>query len=72
MPPTDAERWALQATLDLCEMGVRLMRQNLRRRQPLLAEADIDRLLIEWLRHRPGAEHGDAPGRSVDPAVRLA
>ena len=48
------------------------MRQNLRRRHPELAEVEIDRLLAESLLHRPGAEHGDAVGRPVDPKLRLS
>ena len=39
------------------------MRQNLRRRHPEADEAEIERGLAAWLRHRPGAEHGDAVGR---------
>ena len=62
---------AFRATLDLFETGVELMRQNLRRRHPDAGEAEIERLLDEWLLHRPGAESGDCPGRPVDPTTRL-
>jgi hypothetical protein len=71
MPSPPEARGALSATFDLFDTGVKLMRQNLRRQHPELAEAEIDRLLGEWLRHRPGAEAGDAVGRSVDPSTRL-
>jgi hypothetical protein len=64
-------RGALSATFDLFETGVRLMRQNLRRQHSDVSEDEIDRLLGEWLRHRPGAEAGDAVGRSVDPRTRF-
>jgi hypothetical protein len=57
---------AFQATLDLFETGVNLMRQNLRRAHPRAAEEEIDRLLRQWLAERPGAAHGDAVGRVVD------
>lgn len=48
---------------ELHEAGVDLMRQQLRREHPGETDADIERRLKEWLRHRPGAEHGDAQGR---------
>jgi Rv0078B-related antitoxin len=56
---------ALRATLDLFDTGVDLMRQNLRRSHPEANADDIERLLGEWLRDRPGATSGDAPGRPV-------
>ncbi len=65
-------RGALSVTFDLFETGVRLMRQNLRRQHPGVSDEDIDRLLGAWLRHRPGAEAGDATGRPVDPRTRFA
>jgi hypothetical protein len=54
-----------RTTLQLHEEGVRLMRQNLRRRHPDASEDEIERLLGDWLRERPGAEFGDAEGRPV-------
>jgi hypothetical protein len=63
---------AFRATLDLFQTGLDLMRQNLRRRYPDAADDDIERLLHEWLRERPGAESGDCSGRSVDVHTRLA
>jgi hypothetical protein len=58
---------SLRSTLDLFEAGVELMRQNLRRADPEATDAEIDRRLQSWLRHRPGAEAGDCPGRPIDP-----
>jgi len=58
-------------TLDLFDAGVQLMRQNLRRRDPDADEQEIDRRLSIWLRARPGAEHGDCPGRPVDVDARI-
>ena len=52
----------LRAALELHEVGVALMRQNLRRRNPNASAADIEELLLAWVRTRPGAEHGDAVG----------
>jgi hypothetical protein len=61
---------AFRATLDLFETGVALMRQNLRRAHPEATEEEIDGLLASWLHDRPGAEHGDCPGRVVDIGTR--
>lgn len=65
-PPAEAFR----AALDLFDMGLLLMRQNLRRRYPDAAEPEIDSRLQQWLRHRPGAEAGDGDGRPADLANR--
>ena len=54
-----AERF--QTALDLWATGVAIRRQALRRLHPNASDQEIDRLLIEWLHHRPGAEHGDGP-----------
>ena len=58
-----AER--MRVALDLHEAGVAIMRQNLRRQHPEASDAEIEGRLHAWLRHRPGAEHGDAPGIPV-------
>lgn len=63
---TPAEK--LRAALELHEVGVELMRQNLRRRHPHASDETIEQLLTDWLRTRPGAEHGDAAGR---PSTRV-
>jgi hypothetical protein len=63
---------AFQATLDLFETGLDLMRQNLRRSHPGAKDEEIERLLGEWLVHRPGAESGDCTGRALDVNTRLA
>ncbi|MBA2497144.1 MAG: hypothetical protein H0V33_08645 [Acidimicrobiia bacterium] len=55
------ESLRFQAALHLAETGVRLMRQNFRRRHPGASDSDIDALLRSWLRDRPM----DAPGRVV-------
>jgi hypothetical protein len=41
--------------------GTALMRENLRRRHPDASEAEVDALLVAWLRERPP----DAPGRRI-------
>lgn len=71
-PTTPSVDNGFRTTLDLFETGVDLMRQNLRRSHPEAGEEEIERLLQEWLRDRPGAESGDCPGRAVDLKTRLA
>ena len=63
---------AFRATLDLFQTGIDLMRQNLRRRHPEAAEEDVERLLHEWLIHRPGAESRRLSGRPADVSTRFA
>lgn len=60
--PTPAE--ALRIAFDLFQFGEDLMRQNLRRAHPGATEAEIESHLVAWLQERPGAEVGDATGRS--------
>jgi hypothetical protein len=52
----------LRLAFDLYETGEDLMRQNLRRQDPQADAGTIEQRLVAWLRHRPGAEHGDAIG----------
>jgi len=47
---------------DLFDAAESLMRQNLRRRYPHADEAEIEKRIVDWLRDRPGAPDGDAPG----------
>jgi hypothetical protein len=60
-----------RATLDLVETGIALMRQNLRRADPMASEVEIEERLTRWLRERPGAEAGDSAGRAVPVADRF-
>jgi hypothetical protein len=53
----------LRLALDLYQAGEDMMRANLRRRYPSAPEEEIEQRLLRWLAQRPGAEHGDAPGR---------
>ena len=50
-----------QTALDLFASGVQIRRQALRRDLPSASDAEIEKLLIDWLQTRPGAEHGDGP-----------
>lgn len=60
----EAEKRLLQA-FEMADAGISMMRETLRRRFPSADERELDRLVGEWLRHRPGAEHGDAEGTRV-------
>ena len=55
----------LRAALQLSDVGLALMRQNLRRRFPAASPGEIERLLLDWRLHRTDAPHGDATGRAV-------
>lgn len=59
---TPAENF--RATLDLIQVGVSLMRQNIRRRHPGLDDGAVEEHLREWLWRHPVE-----PPR--DPALRL-
>jgi Rv0078B-related antitoxin len=61
----------LRAALDLFDVGVALMRENLKRARPTADEHEIDDALRRWLHERPGAEFGDCPGRRLEPFDRL-
>ena len=43
-----------------------MKRQTLRRSHPQASAEEIEQRLQQWLLDRPGAEHGDSPGRRVD------
>jgi hypothetical protein len=51
-----------RTAMDLFAAGEDMMRLKLARENPTLAADEVEKLLIEWLRRRPGAELGDCPG----------
>ena len=51
--------------LELYELGESMLRQRLRREQPGVSDAEIERAIREWLSRRPGASQGDSPGQLV-------
>lgn len=53
----------MEITFDLYQAAEDMMRQNLRRRNPDATDEEIEEGIRQWLRHRPGAEYGDAEGR---------
>jgi Rv0078B-related antitoxin len=54
----------LQLAFEMHELGCSMMRQNLSRRFPEDTAEEHERRFVEWLQARPGAERGDAVGRS--------
>lgn len=53
-----------RTAMDLFAAGEAMMRLKLARDNPALGVGDVEQLLVEWLRQRPGAERGDCPGPS--------
>ena len=58
----------LRIALDMFGLGESIMRQKLRRTHPGASAAEIEARISAWLLDRPGAEHGDAPGKVRRPA----
>jgi hypothetical protein len=56
-----------RTAMDLFAAGEGMMRLKLARDNPTLSADEVEKLLIEWLRQRPGAERGDCPGPSRAP-----
>jgi hypothetical protein len=65
MSSKEAAQARLRTALELAELAEQMMLQNLRRADPQATQDEIRRRLGEWLRHRPGAEAGDCPGKPV-------
>lgn len=62
---TEAVQRRFQQALDLYELAEAMVRQRLERENPGADAATIEAGVIAWRLQRPGAEHGDAPGRLV-------
>lgn len=63
-----AERTAasrLREAFELYDLGIALMRQNLRRRFPQDTDSEIDGRLLDWRLRRADAPDGDGEGRVV-------
>lgn len=64
--PADAGTAArLRAALELYDLGLAMMRQNLRRQFIADSDAEIDQRLLDWRLRRADAPDGDAEGRVV-------
>jgi hypothetical protein len=53
-----------QTAMDLFAAGEEMMRLKLARDNPTLSADEVEKLLLAWLWHGPGAERGDCPGPS--------
>jgi hypothetical protein len=62
-PPESTAAERVRLALDLYEVGESMMREQLHRRFADADPAAVERMLVAWLRTRPGAEHGDGAGR---------
>lgn len=54
----------MRIALDLFELAEMILRQKLRRTRPGDSETEVEAAVRAWRAARPGAERGDAPGRS--------
>jgi hypothetical protein len=61
----DSPAARLRLALELSDVVERMRAQRFRRENPRLDEKAIEALMESWRETRPGAEAGDAPGRSV-------
>jgi hypothetical protein len=55
----------LRAAFELYDLGLAMMRQNLRRRFAAESDAEIQRRLLDWRLRRSDAPDGDSEGRVV-------
>lgn len=55
----------LRAAFELYDLGLAIMRQNLRRQFVGESGSEIDRRLLDWRMRRADAPDGDAEGRVV-------
>ncbi len=51
--------------MELYDLAEAMVRQRLRRESPDASDAEIEAGVSAWRLRRPGAEHGDCPGRVV-------
>ena len=74
MTSTDqrSARERVRVALDLFDLAEQMLRQKLRRKHPGLTEAELSAAFAEWIRRRPGAEHGDGEGTPVSWPRRAA
>ncbi len=63
--PASAVAERMRVALEMYEIGLNLMRQNLRRQFPQATPTEIEHHLLEWRLRRTDAPHGDAVGRVV-------
>ncbi|HVR63348.1 MAG TPA: hypothetical protein VMU50_15715 [Polyangia bacterium] len=52
-----------QTALDMFDFAESMVRQRISRENPKLSDDEVEARVRDWLRIRPGAEHGDGEGR---------
>lgn len=52
----------MQIAFDLAETAEEMNRMTLKRQHPDASDEEIERMIVAWYQHRPGAEHGDGDG----------
>lgn len=52
--------------LELADLAEQMLRSRTMRKHPEYGEHDIEHVIDAWYADRPGAEQGDAVGRSID------
>ena len=65
-PPPHILAARLAEALEMNRLGVAMMRENLKRRDPDASEEAIERALVAWLGRRDGAQLGDVDGAPHD------
>lgn len=55
----------LRIACEMHDLGVAMMRQNLKRSHPEASQEQIEEMLTRWLHTRPGPELGDVSGPGV-------
>ncbi|MCB1252666.1 MAG: hypothetical protein M9891_00850 [Austwickia sp.] len=61
--PESTPRERLLMALEMADLGEQMVRSRIRREHPDLEEAGVQEAIARWRRDRPGAPHGDYPGR---------
>jgi hypothetical protein len=56
-------RTGVELAFDLTEFGMQMVAAKHVREHPDATEAEVAARVREWLLDRPGAPHGDCPGR---------
>ena len=55
----------MEIAFDLFDLAEDMIRTRVLRENPSATEQDLEHAVDAWMRHRPGAENGDAPGQPI-------
>lgn len=59
------KRTGVEIAIELYELAEAMLRQRLRREHPRWSRQTVENEVNRWRIARPGAVHGDSPGRVV-------